>query len=50
MTKLASGVLIEALRLRDMEETFYAVSLQRRFPNPLLAELLGDGARATKGP
>ncbi len=38
--ELASGVLTEALRLRDIEETFYAVTLQRRFPNPLIAELL----------
>lgn len=38
--ELASGLLVEAARLDDIRETFLAVTLQRRFPNPLLAALL----------
>ncbi len=38
--ELATGRLIEAARLDDMRETFLAITRARRFPNPLLAELL----------
>lgn len=38
--ELASGVLQEAVRLDGIQETFIAVTLARRFPNPLLAEVL----------
>ena len=38
--ELSSGRLIEADRLPGISETFYAVTLKRRFPNPLLTELL----------
>lgn len=38
--ELKSGLLIEAARLDDINETFLAVTLARRFPNPLLADLL----------
>ncbi|WP_101067720.1 LysR family transcriptional regulator [Roseovarius salinarum] len=38
--ELATGTLIEAATLEGMEETFFTVTLQRRFPNPLLSELL----------
>lgn len=40
--ELADGRLVEAARLDGISETFYAVSLKRRFPNPLLADLLGS--------
>ena len=40
--ELASGRLVEAARLPDLHEEFYAVTLERRFPNPLLRELLAD--------
>ncbi|MDR9394763.1 LysR family transcriptional regulator [Roseovarius sp. SYSU LYC5161] len=39
--ELTSGTLIEAAKLESMEETFLAVTLHRKFPNPLVAELLG---------
>jgi LysR family transcriptional regulator, transcriptional activator of nhaA len=39
--ELAEGSLVEAARLEGIHETFVAVTLQRRFPNPLLAEVLG---------
>lgn len=39
--ELESGALVEAALLQDITETFVAVTLQRRFPNPLLAEVLG---------
>jgi LysR family transcriptional activator of nhaA len=39
--ELTAGLLVEAEALDRVTETFLAVTLQRRFPNPLLAELLG---------
>lgn len=38
--ELLSGTLVEAARLDGIGETFFAVTQQRRFPNPLLAEVL----------
>lgn len=38
--ELRSGALVEAARLDRISEIFVAVTLQRRFPNPLLAEVL----------
>jgi LysR family transcriptional activator of nhaA len=38
--ELASGRLVEFARLDDLSEIFCAVTIARRFPNPLLAELL----------
>jgi LysR family transcriptional activator of nhaA len=38
--ELASGALVEAAHLPGLVETFYAVTLQRRFPNPHLRTLL----------
>ncbi|MEQ8900455.1 MAG: LysR family transcriptional regulator [Roseovarius sp.] len=38
--ELGSGRLTEAARLDGITETFLAVTLERRFPNPLLADLL----------
>ena len=38
--ELASGRLVEAHRLPGIREQFLAVTLDRRFPNPLLAELI----------
>ncbi len=38
--ELASGVLAEASKLPGLQETFYAVTQLRRFPNPLLKDLL----------
>ena len=38
--ELASGVLVEAHEHPQINETFYAVTLRRRFPNPVVQELL----------
>jgi len=38
--ELANGRLIEAAQLPDVSDTFIAVTAARRFPNPLLAEVL----------
>jgi LysR family transcriptional activator of nhaA len=38
--ELASGLLVEAAQLDGIRETFLAITRERRFPNPLLAELL----------
>ena len=42
--ELTSGGLLEAARLPGIGETFFAVTLSRRFPNPILSELLEDRA------
>ena len=38
--EIASGALVQAPHALDIVETFYAVTVERRFPNPLLATLL----------
>jgi len=38
--ELASGALIESAKLPSLTEAFFGVTVERRFPNPLLAELL----------
>lgn len=38
--ELASGLLVQIARLEGMRETFYAITRERRFPNPTLASLL----------
>jgi LysR family transcriptional activator of nhaA len=39
--ELAAGTLVEAAQLDGIHETFLAITRERRFPNPLLAEVLG---------
>lgn len=39
--ELRSGVLVERAQLQGITERFLAVTLKRRFPNPLVAEVLG---------
>jgi len=43
--EIASGELVELAPLPLLQETFYAITLQRRFPNPLLRELVDDASR-----
>lgn len=38
--ELGAGTLVEAARLDGIIETFFAVTQRRRFPNPLLKEIL----------
>lgn len=40
--ELAAGVLVEVRTLPDLSETFFALTPSRRFPNPLLRELVRD--------
>lgn len=42
--ELAAGLLVEAAQLPGLAETFYAVTITRRFPNPLVRELIEAGA------
>jgi LysR family transcriptional activator of nhaA len=39
--ELKSGLLVERCRVPGLVEDFHAITRARRFPNPLLAELLG---------
>ena len=41
--ELAAGMLVESAELPNITEAFYGVTVERRFPNPLLAELMGEG-------
>ncbi|MCC6007928.1 MAG: LysR family transcriptional regulator [Rhodobacteraceae bacterium] len=43
--ELAAGSLVEVARLPGITEDFLAITLRRRFPNPILAELIGMGRR-----
>ncbi len=42
--ELDTGVLVEVAQLPDLEETFFAITLARRFPNPLLDQVLPEQA------
>ncbi len=41
--ELATGRLVEFARLDEITEVFCAVTIARRFPNPLLKQVLGPG-------
>lgn len=45
--ELASGLLVEAAPLPDLAETFYAVTMERTFPNPMARELLTEREEAS---
>jgi len=38
--EIAAGLLVDANQLPGIVETFYAVTIKRRFPNPLIRQLL----------
>lgn len=40
--ELEAGILVEHWRIPDVTERFYAIVQKRRFPNPLLAGLIGS--------
>ncbi len=40
--ELDSGMIVDAGSLPEITETFYAVTLKRRFPNPLVATLISE--------
>jgi len=42
--ELAQGTLIAADLFSGLSETFFAITPTRRFPNPLLRDLLGSAA------
>lgn len=44
--EISAGVLVEGDCLPGIAQTFYAVTMERRFPNPLLKELLNQGSFA----
>ena len=45
--ELEAGTLVECAQLPDLQEAFVAITLRRRFPNPLLRALLPRGAPAS---
>jgi LysR family transcriptional activator of nhaA len=48
--ELRAGALVELAALPGITESFYAVALERRFPNPLVAELIAAAAEFSAGP
>ena len=42
----AAGLLYELFQLPDLAEVFYAVTIRRTFPNPLLRDVLEPEAQA----
>lgn len=46
--ELGSGALVERCRIPDLQERFYAITRERRFPNPLVRELLAAGAPSSR--
>ncbi len=46
--ELKSRVLVERHRLGEIREQFYAITQYRRFPNPLIAELLRPAIRPAR--
>jgi LysR family transcriptional regulator, transcriptional activator of nhaA len=42
--ELASGRLVERCRIPRLKENFYAITLHRRFPNPLIKSLVAAAA------
>jgi LysR family transcriptional activator of nhaA len=48
--ELGQGVLVERCPVPGVRETFYAITRDRRFPNPLLAEILGASGPRVVGP
>lgn len=45
--ELEAGSMVEVEQLPDLVETFYAVTLERRFPNPLIRALLSGQTQAS---
>lgn len=46
--EIERGELVETHRVPELRETFYAITPSRRFPNPLVGELVERIARATR--
>jgi len=49
-SEIKDGILVETHRIPQVRETFYAVTPSRRFPNPLVAELVQRLADKPQGP
>jgi LysR family transcriptional regulator, transcriptional activator of nhaA len=43
--EIERGELVETHRMPELTETFYAITPSRRFPNPLVGELVGRMAK-----
>jgi LysR family transcriptional activator of nhaA len=48
--ELRSGVLVELCRIPQLTETFYAITLNRQFPNQLLGDLLHSYPQSEQPP
>ena len=47
--ELAAGLPVEMEAVQGLVESFRAITLQRRFPNPVLADLLAGRAPKRRG-
>ena len=48
--ELAGGRLVERCRVPGLTESFYAITVQRRFLHPALRGALGSGSGSGSGP
>jgi LysR family transcriptional activator of nhaA len=46
--ELRSKVLVEVTRLKGITEQFYAITQQRRFPNPLVGVLVRQQVKSSR--
>lgn len=49
LDELSNGTLVEIEQLPHLHETFFAITSRRKFPNPLLAEVLDDRRKNAPG-
>ena len=49
-SELKSGLLVEWHRIPEIQESFYAITPSRRFPNPVLKELLKGNRSSPQSP
>lgn len=48
--EIAQGILVEIETIPGLEETFFAITLDRRFPNPLVRDLIAERDPAVWAP
>ena len=46
--EINAKTLVETHRIAQLRETFYAITPSRRFPNPLVAELVGRSVNSSQ--
>ena len=50
LDELRTGTLVEWHRIHQIKKRFYAITPQRRFPNPLIRQLIARGSELSEAP